>query len=85
MEFRRMYYEKKHADETAIVSKYDYRLIKALINAKLDKKEEDEILQRLDDTLEYKETQRIFFSTVLFAIGILLGVVLGLLTNMPAF
>ena len=76
MEFRRKYLERKYAGETSDLDKYSFRLIRQLINANINKKDEIKIIERLDDFITYHQIIYLISVLFVFIMGIIAGVLL---------
>lgn len=76
MEFRQKYLEKKYAGETNDLDKHSFRLIRELINARLDKEREIRIIEKLDDFIHYHEIIYLISVLFVFVMGVIAGVLL---------
>ena len=76
MEFRRKYLERKYAGETSDLDKHSFRLIREIINANIDKKDEIKIIEKIDDFIEYRQVIYLISVLFVFIMGVIAGVLL---------
>jgi len=69
-------WKKKYAGETNDLDKHSFRLIRELINARLDKEREIRIIEKLDDFIHYHEIIYLISVLFVFVMGVIAGVLL---------